>query len=104
MAQLFEIPLPATPQRFKITLSGSDYWIALTFKNINDGGWVLAIENSSGEKLVSGIPLVTGIDLLGQYKYLGFNGGLRGQTTADPDAVPTFENMGAASKLYWVID
>ena len=103
MAQIFEIPLTATPQRFKITLGGVDYWMTFTFKNVNEGGWVLDVEDASGMPMVSGIPLVAGIDLLGQYQYLGFNGRLHVQTTSDPDATPTFENLGAASKLYWVI-
>jgi hypothetical protein len=41
-----------------------------------------------------GVPLVTGVDLLAQYAYLGFIGSLVVQTDHDPDATPTYENLG----------
>ena len=52
--------------------------------------------------LVSGIPLVTGVNLLEQYAHLGFGGGLYVQTTSNPDEVPTFTNLGVDGLLYWV--
>lgn len=67
-----------------------------------EGGWVLQIADQSGNVLVSGIPLVTGANLLAQYAHLGFSGGLYVQTTNNPDAVPTFSNLGSDALLYWV--
>ncbi len=42
-----------------------------------------------------------GTNLLEQYDYLGLGGVLWCQTTDDPDAVPTFGNLGVGSHLYW---
>ena len=104
MPNYFEIPLSAAPQTFPITLSGIDYRCTLQYRNANEGGWVLDIADNQGNAIVEGIPLVTGVDLLAAYKHLGFTGRLWVQTTNDPDAVPTFENLGTDSHLYWVTD
>jgi len=104
MSTIFEIPLDVgTPQQFVITLSQVDYLLTLRYRNVSEGGWTLDIADTSGNSIIEGIPLVTGCDLLEQYRHLGFAGALRVQTTNDPDAVPTFENLGAAGKLYWVV-
>lgn len=97
----YEIPLTAEPQRFRITLSGVEYQLAIHWRNAAEAGWVLDIADSSGAAIVNGIPLVTGCDLLEQYRHLGFVGSLWVQTTADPDAAPTFDNLGTGSHLYW---
>lgn len=103
MPSIYEIPLQTgVPQTFTATLSGVKYTLTLQYRNDVMGGWVLDIADSSGNPIVSGIPLVTGANLLAQYAYLGFTGGLYVQTTSDPDAVPTFTNLGDDGLLYWV--
>lgn len=104
MPKFFEIPLSAKPQTFKITLGGTDYRLTITYKNTDEGGWVLDIADSNSVPIVSGIPLVTGCNLLEQYAHLGFAGRLWVQTSHDPDAVPTFTNLGSEAFLYWVTD
>lgn len=99
---IYRIPLSPTPQRFVINLGGTEYGITLRYRNATMGGWVLDIANRLGVSMVNGIPLVTGADLLAQYQHLGFTGALRVQTTDNPDATPTFENLGEQSHLYWV--
>lgn len=101
MASLFEIPLSAHPQKFTITLSGTEYEMLLLWRNATGVGWTLDIADNQGSPLIQGIPLVTGCNLLEQYGYLGFEGALWVQTTVDPDAVPTFDNLGTGSHLYW---
>ncbi len=69
--------------------------------------WVLDISDQSGTPILQGIPLVTGADLLAQYGYYNFGGGLWVSTTNNPDAVPTFDNLGGAAgdaQLYWVVE
>lgn len=100
--QIYEIPLIASPQRFTVTLAGVTYGMALQYQNADEGGWTLDINDSQGNSLVAGIPLVTGINLLRQYPHLGFGGELAVRTDADPDAVPTFDNLGTASHLYFI--
>ncbi len=102
MATPYEIPLQAYPQTLSIMLGGVTYQLTLQYRNSAIGGWVLDIADSASTPILQGIPLVTGVDLLAQYRYLGFGGALYVQTNSDPDAVPTFENLGADGKLYWV--
>lgn len=102
MANISEIPLDARPQQFRISLGGIAYTMTVRYRNVTDGGWVLDIADASKNEIISGIPLVTGANLLAQYDYLGFKGRLWVQTTANPDAVPTFENLGTGAKLYFV--
>ena len=104
MPRYFEIPLSPTPQRFAITLGGVDYTFTLRYRNVPEGGWYLDIADSEKTPIVDGIPLVTGVNLLAQYKHLGFTGRLWVQTIDDPDATPTFDNLGVGSKLYFVTD
>ncbi|HGL4259602.1 MULTISPECIES: phage baseplate plug family protein [Burkholderia cepacia complex] len=100
--QIYEVPLSADVQAFKISLSGTMYRLTLVYRGA--AGWVLDVADDSGAPIVSGIPLVTGIDLLGQYKHLGFQGRLWVQGAEDPDDVPTFDDLGIGSKVYWVTD
>ena len=103
MPGIYEIPLQVgTPQTFSAQLGGVSYRLTLQYRNDPAGGWVLDIASANAVPILSGIPLVTGHNLLGQYQYLGFGGGLYVQTTSDPDAVPTFSNLGDDGLLYWV--
>lgn len=105
MSAVFSIPLQiGTPQTFSIALSGVTYQLTFLYRNDTSGlgGWAVDIADDSGNPLAQGIPLVTGADLLAQYGYLNFGGALYVQTTSNPDAVPTFDNLGADAQLYWV--
>lgn len=97
----FEIPLTPNSQTFTVSLSGTEYRFTVQWRNAEGLGWVVDISDISGNPIIQGIPLVTGVNLLEQYAYLGFNGVLWVQTTDDPDAVPTFDNLGVGSHLYW---
>ncbi len=103
MSSIYEVKLQlGVPQTCTVVLGGVEYTLTLNYRNIPDGGWVLDIADSLSNPIVSGIPLVTGADLLGQYAYLGLGGGLWVQTLSDQDAPPTFDNLGGDGKLYWV--
>jgi len=98
----FIIPLTAAaPQKFTISLSGVAYTFTLTW---NDPGqvWILNIADVNGNAILSGVPLITGVDLLEQFGYLGFSGQLQVQTNNDTFAVPTFENLGVGGNLYYL--
>jgi hypothetical protein len=98
---VFEIPLSPQPQTMTIALGAAAYQLRFFFDNAADGGWLMDISDASGAPLVCGIPLVTGSDLLAQYAYLGLGGALFVRTDGNPDAVPTFGNLGVGSHLYW---
>jgi len=85
-----------------VSLSGVSYTFTLQYRNTTMGGWVLDIGDANNNPLIQGIPLVTGANLLAQYAYLGFVGALWVQTLSDPDAVPTFQNLGIDGLLFYV--
>lgn len=97
----FEIPLIAANQAFATTVSGAEYGLKLKW-NGAASCWMLDISDATGNPLVSGIPLITGADLLEQYRYLGIPGQLFVQTDNDTDAVPTQDNLGSLGRLYFV--
>lgn len=99
---IFEIPLSSASQTFQITLAGVQYQMTLIWRSAPQGGWILDIADSQGNAAISGIPLVTGADLLAQYSYLGIGGELWVQTDSDAATVPTYDNVGATSHLYFV--
>lgn len=101
MANVTEIPLTPVAQTFNITLNGVDYVLTVHWCAQNDS-WILDIADENSIAILSGIPLITGCDLLAQYAYLGFGGQLRVQTDNDTDAIPTIDNLGKQSHLYFV--
>jgi hypothetical protein len=98
---IFEVPLNGQPQTLQITLSNIVYQLTVQWRN--SAGWVLDIATQTGVPIIHGIPLVTGADLLAQYRYLGILGSLVVSTDANPDAVPTYANLGTASHLYFAV-
>lgn len=104
MSTPFEIPLvPGKSQKFAISLNAIQYSLLFKWVDAPDGGWTVDILDSTGAPIIQGVPLVTGADLLAQYGYLDLGGSLIVQTDGDQAAVPTFNNLGQASHLYYVI-
>lgn len=99
---IYEIPLASKPEAFQIKLAGVTYKLNVVWRDAPRGGWFLDISDAGGNAIVAGVPLVTGADLLAQYAYLGIGGELWVQTDGDPAAVPTFDNLGSESHLYFV--
>lgn len=102
---ILAVPLQVgTPQSFGIQLSGVVYRLSLLYRNDPGGnpGWFLDISDASGNALVQGAAVVTGADLLAQLKHLGFVGALVGQTLSNPDALPTFADLGGDFQLFYV--
>lgn len=101
----FQIPLSGSPETFAIALNGTTYRLTVDYRAASEGGWFLDIADSNGNPIVSGIPLVTGADLLAQYRYLGIagNSGLYVANMAGGDAVPTFNNLGTDTRLVLVV-
>lgn len=95
--------IPTTPQaqRFSISLLGVVYQMTLHWCAPSTC-WVLDLADQSGVALVSGLPLVTGADLLSQLGYLGVGGALVVQTDGGTDNVPTFENLGTNGNVFFL--
>ena len=100
---VYEIPLIAQSQKFSITLAGINYNLRLVW-NAYMQAWVLDINDTNNAPVIGGIPLVTGADLLEQYGYLVFGGQLIVQTDNNPDVLPTLDNLGSTSHLFFVVD
>ncbi len=102
---MFEIPLQAGNQTFQIALGTVSYVLTILWRD--PVGYFLDISDTSGNALAQGIPLVTGVDLLGQYGYLAIGGSVGAGTLTvvsdgqDPLASPTYDNLGTGSHLYW---
>lgn len=103
MTTAFEVPLSAQPQLFQISLAGTSYFMRIVWNTILEV-WVMDLLNADRTPLLNGVPLITGLDLLAQYKYLGIQGSLIVQSGADNDALPTFENLGDTSHLFFVTE
>lgn len=98
----YEIPLLSQPQTFQVTLATVLYQFAINWCDPM-GAWTLDIFDSAGNPLVRGQAMTTGLDLLGQYKYLKFGGELVILSDGpDPLVPPTFDNLGTGSHLYFV--
>lgn len=120
MANWFLIPINSPPQTFVIQLGSINYQMTIQYRNTltgaaAPGGWILDLSNQAGNPIIQGVPLITGTNLLEQFDYLGiggdidilgatidFDGGLWVSTNGNPDAVPTYTNLGTQCNLYWV--
>lgn len=98
------IPLTGAPEIFAITLAGVEYQLTVRWNDADQGGWMLDIaEPDDGADILLGIPLVTGIDLLGQHAHLGLGGQLA-VFAGDSDDAPDQETLGKAVKLYFITE
>ncbi|MGI4812798.1 MAG: phage baseplate plug family protein [Janthinobacterium lividum] len=95
----YEIPLTPEPQTFGISIAGVTYTFTVIW-NAANVSWILDIADASGNPILSGIPMVTGADLLEQFAHLNFGFQLICQTDNAPSVVPTFADLGITGHLY----
>lgn len=98
-----EIPVRPIDQTFRISLSGKNYGFRLKWNPIVNA-WVLDIADGQDVPLLSGIPLVTGLNLLAPYPYLEFGGALYVLSDGDATAVPTQVTLGTQGHLYYITE
>lgn len=101
MATVYEIPTSPNPQTFSITLSGTPYRFTLRWNAVAQL-WSIDIADVNGTPILSGLLVVTGVDLLAPYEYLNFGGSLFAMTDNNSDLPPAFATLGETSHLYWV--
>lgn len=97
----YEIPLDPNSQRLSIDLAGVTYNLTVIWNRVSNC-WVLDIADQYNAPMLQGVPIVTGCNLLEPYRYMGFNGGIMAITDSDPDAVPTYANLGSTGRVYFV--
>jgi hypothetical protein len=95
-----EIPLNPYPENFLVTLDDKEYTMATSWC-ASASTWMLSVSTSAGPVL-SGAPLIPGVDLLAQYTNLGFKGQLVAQVDHDKYAVPSFSGLGITGHLYYI--
>jgi hypothetical protein len=110
MTAIRELPLTPRPQTLTCELGGTTYLFRFKWNRIIQA-WVMDIRDSAGLPIaglagLDGIPLVTGTDLLGQFRYLAIGGGLPMivMTIAvgrSPDEVPNFRNLGTDGHVFF---
>lgn len=102
---IFQIPLVNIPQNFQITLAGKLYIMNCRWNDATDGGWVLDfVDGLTNVPIAANIPLITGANMLSGLDYLGFQGVLFVFTNGNEDAVPTLDNLGVESNMYFSTD
>lgn len=101
-----QIPLTNDPdQNFTCTIPVDGKNLKLKLRvcfNTAMNYWIMSITNSTTNALIlDAIPLLTGVDLLGQYKYLGLGSSAiinKGNSTLDS---PNSKTLGTDFVLIW---
>jgi hypothetical protein len=102
----FILPLKPYPQRLVTQLGSISYNLRTRWSNASNC-WMMDIADEDNVPIVGSIPLVTGADLLEQYRYLaiGGGGGLYSYSTiGPPDAVAGFLDLGVTSFVVFIPD
>jgi len=106
MATHVEIPTePGRPFTERIVILGFTYTLRFAW-NTRSNCWVVEFWDAGNlRKVACGIPLVTGCDLLEQFRYLqlGAHTILTVMTIGpaiSPDTIPDFDNLGIDGHLY----
>jgi len=95
-----EVPLSPNNQQFSIALGDVNLQLTLVWRDA--AGWILDILDSTGIAILSGAPLVPGVNLLAQYPTLGINGVLSVVSDDESEEYPTKTNLGIDSHLYFL--
>lgn len=97
---VYLVPLTNIPQTFEINFAGTNYTMTVKWNDIAQS-WYMDLSDDQQNPLACGIPFITGADLLEQLEYLGVDGQLFVYTNGDDSAVPTLDNLGSNSNLYF---
>lgn len=98
----YEIPLQAQNQTLSVSLNGTLYHLRVYWCD-PVSCWMLDIDDASSNPIVNGQALITGANILNQLEYLNVGVLIILSDGADPLAMPTFDNLGTDSNLYFVI-
>jgi hypothetical protein len=100
MTRVFEIPLTPADQSLAITLGGVQYRLTLKWNAVAQA-WFLDSADVSGALLLGGVAVVTGVNLLEPFAYIGFTGGLFASTDDNLDQPPGQTTLGRTAHIYW---
>ena len=101
----YVIPLTLDPdQNFKCTIPVNNLNLSLFFRvrfNTIANYWTLSVSDSKGNILIDNIPLVTGVDLLGQFGYMGIGSAMIINTGNASTDSPIDTNINSEFVLMW---
>jgi len=98
---MIEIPLNSNPEQlFSINVDGNTYDCRVIL-NSRTGVWSISL-SQLGVDIVSGVALLGGVDLLGQYTLPISN--IYMVNLDNPALDPTTDNLGSVSKLFILTD
>jgi hypothetical protein len=98
---IYLIPLTNVPQEFVINLANVIYTLTVKWNDSPDSGWIMDIADENQNPIAVCLPLITGDNILDGLDYLGIDGALFAYTNGDVNAVPTLDNLGTDSNLYF---
>ncbi|ARF49676.1 phage baseplate plug family protein [Pantoea stewartii] len=96
-----EIGLTPDNQQYSYSVKGTTYQFRILWRDIC---WVLDISDSTGTGIVSGIPLVTGADLMEPFNHLGLGFSLLVVCDVPGQDYPTETDLGTRSHLYIITE
>lgn len=99
----FTVPMSPEPQQFSLVLSGRRMTLVSRWNALLPAWCIDLYDADTRAVIVLCLPLVTGVNLLHQHRYLGLPGALICTTDGDFEAPPTETNLGAAGNLYFVV-
>jgi hypothetical protein len=98
----YPLPLISQPQILSVMLLGITYNLRTRW-SVGSNCWVIDIADQDNNSLATSIPLITGADILEQYRYLNIDGGLYVQeSSGPPDVVPGFTQLGGTGQLLFI--
>ena len=102
--QVFRIPLVNLPQKFNIDIGGQSFSILSTWNTESNSWYISFYDGNTQEPYMLNTPLVTGVDLFAQYRYLNLVKGQFIVFTAGAELQPpTLENLGVGIALAFSI-
>jgi hypothetical protein len=105
MPTIWEIPLSPRTQKMRVDISGTVYTLHLKFNSVCNT-WIMDVNDSNDFPVLEGVPLVTGSDLFGQFRYLGIGGGVPVIVMTigpgrSPDEIPNYVNLGIDGRVFF---
>lgn len=99
------IPVDSSPNQtwqVSVNINGAvvTFFVTLDYNEIAEY-WVMAISDSNQNPILNDIPLVTGLNLLRQYQYLGIGSIYLLPIGQQAENYPDDTNLGTAFELVW---
>lgn len=98
---VYLIPTSPAQQIFDIDLQNKTYTFRLLYNKFMET-WTFDLYDENKNPLVMGAPLVTGVNLLDQYAYLGIKGQVVIYTEGDRDRLPSIDGLGVDTNIFFV--